>query len=48
MNKPKVLQQLEDNIRADIKGLNIGSLSKVMQSTPNFYLCVQLSIRYHF
>ena len=41
MNKPKVLQQLEDNIRADIKGLNIGSLSKVMQSTPN---TVQISI----
>ena len=32
VNKPKTVEQIKNNIQADIRGLNIGTLSKFMQS----------------
>ena len=42
MNKPKTMQQLKNNIHADIRGLTTGTLSKVMQSVQiRMQLCIQ-------
>ena len=41
MNKPMTLQQLTNNIKADVRGLTTGTLSKVMQSARiRVQLCI--------